>query len=85
MTARNESAFNRLLPISLALAAIVGDGPLSRPEVTKRIWSYIKEHGLQDPANKRMIIADDKLLVIFNGRQSVSMFEMTALVNKHLS
>ena len=66
------------------LAAIVGNEPIPRSEVTKRVWDYIKKNGLQDQTNKRMINADDKLLVIFNGKKQVSMFEMTALVNKHL-
>jgi upstream activation factor subunit UAF30 len=70
---------------SAALAAIVGSDPIPRSEITKRVWDYIKKNGLQDQVNKRMINADDKLRVIFNGKDQVSMFEMTALVNKHLS
>lgn len=66
------------------LAAIVGDQPIPRSEVTKRVWDYIKANGLQDQQNKRMINADDKLRVIFGGKNQVSMFEMTALVSKHL-
>jgi chromatin remodeling complex protein RSC6 len=69
---------------SADLAAIVGDKPIPRSEVTKRVWDYIKKNGLQDKTNKRMINADDKLLKIFNGKKQVSMFEMTALVSKHL-
>jgi upstream activation factor subunit UAF30 len=69
---------------SADLSAIVGDQPIPRSEVTKRVWDYIKANGLQDQTNKRMINADDKLLKIFNGKNQVSMFEMTALVNKHL-
>jgi chromatin remodeling complex protein RSC6 len=69
---------------SADLVPIVGDKPIPRSEVTKRVWDYIKAHGLQDQTNKRMINADDKLRVIFNGKDQVSMFEMTALVNKHL-
>ena len=60
------------------------DKPIPRSEVTKRVWDYIKANGLQDQTNKRMINADDKLLKIFNGKKQVSMFEMTALVSKHL-
>ncbi len=67
------------------LAPIVGDQPMPRSEVTKKVWDYIKAHGLQDQQNKRMINADDKLRKIFGGKNQVSMFEMTALVNKHLS
>jgi upstream activation factor subunit UAF30 len=66
------------------LAAIVGNDPIPRSEVTKRVWDYIKANGLQDQQNKRMINADDKLRTIFGGKNQVSMFEMTALVNKHL-
>ena len=66
------------------LAPIVGDKPIPRSEVTKKVWDYIKANGLQDRQNKRMINADDKLRVIFGGKSQVSMFEMTALVNKHL-
>jgi chromatin remodeling complex protein RSC6 len=66
------------------LSPIVGDKPIPRSEVTKRVWDYIKKNGLQDKVNKRMINADDKLLKIFNGKKQVSMFEMTALVSKHL-
>ena len=69
---------------SADLAPIVGDKPLPRSQVTKKVWDYIKANGLQDQKNKRMINADDKLLKIFGGKKQVSMFEMTALVNKHL-
>jgi chromatin remodeling complex protein RSC6 len=67
-----------------ALAAVVGSTPLPRTEITKRLWDYIKSHGLQDAANKRMINADDKLRPVFGGRGQVSMFEMTKLVNEHV-
>ena len=69
---------------SADLAPIVGSNPIPRSEVTKRVWDYIKANGLQDQQNKRMINADDKLRKIFGGKNQVSMFEMTALVNKHL-
>ncbi|HET7435942.1 MAG TPA: SWIB/MDM2 domain-containing protein [Thermoanaerobaculia bacterium] len=69
---------------STELSAIVGSTPMPRSEVTKKVWDYIKANGLQDQQNKRMINADDKLRVIFGGKDQVSMFEMTALVNKHL-
>jgi upstream activation factor subunit UAF30 len=70
--------------ISEDLAAIIGSKPIPRSEVTKKVWDYIKANNLQDQANKRMINADPKLKKIFNGKDQVSMFEMTALVNKHL-
>lgn len=73
-----------LVQPSSDLTPIVGNDPIPRSEVTKRVWDYIKANGLQDQTNKRMINADDKLKVIFGGKTQVSMFEMTALVNKHL-
>ena len=69
---------------SADLAPIVGTKPIPRSEVTKKVWDYIKAHGLQDQQNKRMINADDNLKKVFGGKKQVSMFEMTALVNKHL-
>jgi len=65
------------------LAAVVGSDPLPRSEMTKKIWDYIKSNDLQDPDNRRMINADDKLRPIF-GKDQVSMFEMTRLVNQHV-
>jgi chromatin remodeling complex protein RSC6 len=78
------TGLSALVTPSSDLAAIVGDKPQPRSEMTKRVWDYIKAHGLQDQTNKRMINADDKLSKIFNGKKQVSMFEMTALVSKHL-
>jgi chromatin remodeling complex protein RSC6 len=69
---------------SADLASVVGSSPMPRTEVTKKLWQYIKRKGLQDSKNRRMINADDNLRPIF-GRAQVSMFEMTRLVNKHLS
>ena len=66
------------------LAAIVGNEPLPRTEVTKKVWDYIRQHNLQNPQNKRMIRADDKLKKVFGGKDEVSMFEMTKLINQHL-
>lgn len=67
------------------LAAVVGKDPLPRSELTKKIWDYVKSNNLQDEKNRRMINADDKLRPIFNGQNQVSMFEMTKLVNQHVS
>ena len=67
-----------------ALGAVVGDKPLPRTEVVKKLWAYIKRRNLQDSQDKRMINADDKLRQIFGGKKQVSMFEMTKLVSKHL-
>jgi chromatin remodeling complex protein RSC6 len=66
------------------LAAVVGNQPLSRTEVTKKLWEYIRGNGLQDPENKTFIKADDKLRPLFDGKDRVSMFEMTKLVSGHL-
>jgi len=67
-----------------ALAAVVGNDPLPRTELTKKLWEYIRKHKLQDPKNKRNIRGDEKLLAVFDGKKVVSMFEMTKLVNGHL-
>jgi chromatin remodeling complex protein RSC6 len=64
---------------------VVGSKPLPRTELTKKLWAYIKKNGLQDKKNKRMINADATLKVIFKGKAQVSMFDMTALVSKHVS
>jgi upstream activation factor subunit UAF30 len=78
-------AFMKPMQISDELAKVVGSKPIPRTEVTKKLWAYIKKNNLQDPANKRDINADDNLKPIFGGKSKVSMFEMTKLVNKHLS
>jgi chromatin remodeling complex protein RSC6 len=80
-----SAAFMKPMTPSAPLAAVVGDKGLPRTEVTKKVWEYIKKHGLQDAANKRMINADDKLKAVFGGKKQVSMFEMTKLISAHLS
>ena len=67
-----------------ALAKIVGSKPLPRGELTKKLWDYIKKNGLQDAKKRTQINADDVLKVVFNGKKSVSMFEMTKLVSGHV-
>lgn len=79
-----NAAFMKKMQPSEELASIVGDRPLPRTEVTKKVWDYIKGEGLQDPQNKRMINADEKLKRVFGGKKQVSMFEMTKLINQHL-
>ena len=64
---------------------MVGNGPMPRSEVVKKLWVYIKGHNLQDPTNKRNIKADENLKKVFDGKEVVNMFEMTKLVSKHLS
>ena len=62
---------------------VVGNSPMPRTEITKKLWQYIKRNQLQDPKERRMIVADDKMKAVL-GKGRVSMFEMTKLVNKHL-
>lgn len=78
-------AFMKPMKISDALAKVVGNKPLPRTEVTKKLWQYIKKNKLQDSVNKRNINADENLKAVFGGKKTVTMFEMTKLVNKHLS
>jgi upstream activation factor subunit UAF30 len=78
-------AFMKPMKPSASLGAVVGANPMPRSEITKKIWGYIKKNNLQDAKNRRMINADDKLRPVFGGKGQVSMFEMTKLVNKHLS
>ena len=79
-----NAAFMKAMTPSAALAAIIGDKPVPRTEVTKKVWEYIKKNNLQDSAKRTMINADAKLKEIFKKAQ-VSMFEMTKLINGHLS
>lgn len=80
-----NSAFMKPMKISCALAEVVGKGPMPRSGVVKKLWAYIKKNKLQDTKNKRNINADCSLKVVFGGKKVVNMFEMTKLVNKHLS
>ena len=80
-----NTGFMKPMNISDELAAVVGKGPMPRSEVVKAIWVYIKKHDLQDPKNKRNINADENLKKVFGGKATVTMFEMTKLVSKHLS
>jgi DNA topoisomerase-3 len=73
---------NPLTP-SAELAAVIGNEPVGRTEVVKKLWDYIKAHNLQDPKDKRTIRADDKLRPVF-GKDAVGMFELAGLVGKHL-
>ena len=83
--AKSNSAFMKPMSVSGELAPIVGKGPMPRSEVVKKLWAYIKKNGLQDQKNKRNINADENLKVVFGGKKTVNMFEMTKLVSKHLS
>ena len=79
-----NAAFMKPLTPSAALAAVIGSAAQPRTEVTSKLWAYIKKNGLQDKVNRRNINADDKLREVFGGKKTVSMFEMTKLVSKHL-
>jgi len=79
-----NAAFMKPVQPSAALAEVVGSKPIPRTEVTKKLWAYIKKNDLQDKKNKRMINADAALKVVFGGKASVNMFDMTKLVGKHL-
>jgi upstream activation factor subunit UAF30 len=67
------------------LAEVLGSAaPISRPQVAKKVWAYIKKHKLQDPKKRREIVADDKLKPVF-GKARLDMFQMTKAISKHLS
>ncbi len=85
MARQANPALLKPLTLSPELEEVVGKGPMSRGEVVKQIWVYIKKHDLQNPANKRNILADAKLKPLFGGKGEVTMFEMTKLVSAHLS
>ena len=74
-----NAAFMKPVTPSADLAKVVGDKPIPRTEVTKKLWAYIKKNSLQDPKNKRMIKADAALKPVFGGKATVNMFEMTKL------
>ncbi len=80
-----NSAFMKPLTVSPELQAVVGKGPLPRSEVVKKLWVYIRANDLQDKKDRRNINADANLKKVFGGKGTVSMFEMTKLVSKHLS
>ena len=79
-----NAAFMKPVTPSATLAEVIGDKPMPRTEVTKKLWAYIKKNGLQDKKNRRMINADASLKAVFNGKSQVSMFDMTKLVSKHM-
>lgn len=85
MAQKTNSAFMKPMSVSEELSVIVGKGPMPRSEVVKKLWAYIKKNGLQDEKNKRNINADANLKKVFAGKGTVTMFEMTKLVSKHLS
>lgn len=84
MVRKANPALLKPLELDATLEAVVGKGPMARGEVVKKIWDYIKKHNLQNPQNKRNILADDKLKPLFGGKGEVTMFEMTKLVSGHM-
>ena len=76
-----NAAFMAPLSVSSALGEVVGNKPLPRTEIIKKIWDYIKKNDLQDKKNRRMINGDDKLVAVFGGKKQVSMFELAKIVN----
>jgi upstream activation factor subunit UAF30 len=76
-----NAAFMAPLTVSPAMAEVIGNKPMPRTEIVKKIWDYIRKNDLQDKNNKRMINADEKLKPIFGGKNQISMFELAKLVN----
>jgi len=72
------------LTVSAGMAEVIGNKPMPRTEIIKKIWEYIKKNNLQDKTNKRMINADAKLKTVFGGKDQISMFELAKVVNKHV-
>jgi chromatin remodeling complex protein RSC6 len=84
-TKKPNAALMKPLQPSNELAAIVGSSLLPRTEVVSKVWEYIKANNLQNPENKREIMADEKLRAVFDGKDKVSMFEMNKHFAQHLS
>lgn len=85
MPRKANPALLKPLNCSEELEAVIGKGPHARGQVMKLLWDYIKKNNLQNPENKRNIIADDMLLPLFGGKKEITMFEMTKLVSAHLT
>jgi len=81
---KTNSAFMKAMTPSAELAEVIGATPVARTEAVKLMWDYIKANNLQNPANKRNILADAKLEKVF-GKNEVTMFELTGLLGKHLN
>lgn len=79
-----NAAFMAPLTVSSTMAEVVGNKPLPRTQIIKKIWDYIKKNNLQDKNNRRMINADSKLRPVFGGKSQVSMFELAKVVNNHV-
>src|SRR3954471_1012433 len=81
---QKPNALQQPLQPSKELAAVVGTAPLPRGAVVSKVWDYIKKHDLQNPENRREILADDKLEAVF-GKKTVTMFEMNKYLAQHLT
>ena len=81
---KKPSAFMKPVQVSETLAVIVGKGPMARTEVTKKLWAYIKKHGLQDTKNKRNINPDTALAAVLGSKTPIDMFKLTSKVSQHL-
>jgi chromatin remodeling complex protein RSC6 len=81
---KKTSAFMKPVQVSETLAEVVGQGPMARTEVTKKLWDYIKKHKLQAHDNKRNIVPDSKLSRVLGSSQPIDMFKMTSKISKHL-
>ena len=79
-----NAAFMKPLTVSATLAEVIGNKPMPRTEIVKKMWDYIKKNNLQDKKNRRMINADAKLKTVFAGKGQVSMFELAKIVSKHV-
>jgi chromatin remodeling complex protein RSC6 len=79
-----NAAFMAPLNVSSQLAEVIGNKPLPRTEIIRKMWDYIKKNGLQDKKNRRMINADAKLKTVFGGKSQVSMFELAKVINNHV-
>jgi chromatin remodeling complex protein RSC6 len=84
MMAGTTNALQKPVTLSGDLEAVIGKGPMTRAQVTSKVWEYIKANGLQDTTDKRQINPDAKLGAVI-GKDQISMFKMTAAVSKHLS
>ncbi|XP_010271723.1 PREDICTED: uncharacterized protein LOC104607719 [Nelumbo nucifera] len=80
---REPRGITKPKPISPAMQALLGVQEIPRTQALKQIWAYIKQHNLQDPENKKIIMCDEKLKTIFGGRERVGFLEIAGLINPH--
>jgi chromatin remodeling complex protein RSC6 len=81
---KSNAGLMKPLTVSADLAEVIGNEPIPRTQIIKKIWDYIKQNDLQDKENRRMINADEKLKVVFAGKEQISMFELAKVVNNHV-